>query len=104
MEVFLLKNYYPIPWRDSISRPVTLQAETMPLDNAARAIRKVPYTLVRFDLTTRDPAGRDNTPRTIRKVFKCFLRQPLIHMYICTYVCNDVFDCPVKQLSEFYII
>jgi hypothetical protein len=29
-------NYCPIPWRDSISRPITQQADTTPLDHAAR--------------------------------------------------------------------
>jgi hypothetical protein len=34
---FLLINYHPIPRWDSISRPITPQAETKPLDHAARA-------------------------------------------------------------------
>jgi hypothetical protein len=32
---FLTKSYYPIPWRDSISRPIAPHAETIPLDHAA---------------------------------------------------------------------
>jgi hypothetical protein len=29
-------NYHPLPWRDSISRQIAPQAETVPLDHAAR--------------------------------------------------------------------
>jgi hypothetical protein len=32
-----IKSYLPIPWRDSISRPMAPQAETIPLDHAIRA-------------------------------------------------------------------
>jgi hypothetical protein len=34
-----------IPWRDSISRPMTPQAETTPLDLAARALLYIFFTL-----------------------------------------------------------
>jgi hypothetical protein len=34
---FFFWSYYPIPWRDSISRPITPTAETIPLDHSARA-------------------------------------------------------------------
>jgi hypothetical protein len=34
---FTIKNYHPMPLRYSISRPITPQTETIPLDHAARA-------------------------------------------------------------------
>jgi hypothetical protein len=37
-EVFsLLKSYHRVPWRDSISRPIALQAETIPPSGHLRA-------------------------------------------------------------------
>jgi hypothetical protein len=36
MHTFCILNHHPMPWRDSISRPITPQAETIPLDHVAR--------------------------------------------------------------------
>jgi hypothetical protein len=35
---FNFKSYHPIPWRDWVSRPITLQALTIPPDHVARLI------------------------------------------------------------------
>jgi hypothetical protein len=35
-----LKNYHPIPWRDSTSRPIAPQAVTIPVDHASAQFYK----------------------------------------------------------------